>query len=117
MLEELRHSGFDVNISGGMLIYQATPAGITDFNAETFTATLIESISSTGANIQQELKVKIAKSLAATQCIKTGRKLTPDEMNNLIGELFACEEPRYTPDGRPVIVTFEPREVSARFNN
>ncbi len=117
ILVELRNSGFDVNISGGLLIYQATPAGITDFNAETFTAMLIEDISSTGANIQQELKVKIAKSLAATQCIKTGQKLTTDEMNNLIGELFACEEPRYTPDGRPVIVTFEPREVSARFNN
>lgn len=39
----------------------------------------------------------LAKSIASRSCIKKGQKLSLEEMNSLINQLFSCEEPAYSP--------------------
>ena len=42
----------------------------------------------------------MARSIARRSCIKSGQKLGPDEMTALIDQLFACENPNYSPAGQ-----------------
>ncbi len=38
-------------------------------------------------------------------------------MNSLIGQLFSCENPNYTPDGRPTFVILGVETIEQYFNN
>ncbi|HTF82296.1 MAG TPA: hypothetical protein VL947_11235, partial [Cytophagales bacterium] len=39
----------------------------------------------------------LAKSIASRSCIKKYQKLSSEEMNSIINQLFACSEPAYSP--------------------
>ena len=53
--------------------------------------------------------------MARNMSIKSGKKLTQEEMNNLIDELFACKMPYSTPNGKPTISTISTDELDRRF--
>ena len=40
-----------------------------------------------------------------------------EEMNSLIGQLFGCNNPNYTPEGKPTFVILEPNTIENYFNN
>ena len=48
----------------------------------------------------------VAKSLSYTAAIKPGKILSALEMQNLIDELFACENPMKAPNGRKTFVKY-----------
>lgn len=56
----------------------------------------------------QELKLSksenLAQAFAKRSRMNKGQKMEKEEMNSLIGQLFGCENPNYTPDGRPTFV-------------
>ncbi len=57
----------------------------------------------------------VAKVLACRGTIRQGDKLTPDEMNALIDELFATENPYFCPHGRPTMIKWSLEELARRF--
>lgn len=57
----------------------------------------------------------VAKILACRGTIKQGDKLTPEEMNALIDELFATENPYFCPHGRPTMIKWSLEELARRF--
>ena len=58
----------------------------------------------------------LARSLAKNACIKIGVKLEPQEMNALINELFACENPYISISGKPTLITTNIAEIDKQFN-
>ncbi len=58
---------------------------------------------------------KIAAAFACKNAIKSGEKLTLEEMNALIDQLFQTREPYFCPHGRPVIVTLDLEELDRKF--
>ncbi|MEO0185214.1 MAG: hypothetical protein ABIL20_05400, partial [candidate division WOR-3 bacterium] len=65
-------------------------------------------------NLMSEKK-EIAKVLACRMAIKAGQKLSPGEMENLIDQLFACENPFICPHGRPVVIRISLDDLGKRF--
>jgi DNA mismatch repair protein MutL len=57
----------------------------------------------------------LARSLARNGAIKAGTKLSLEEMNLLIDQLFACQMPNLALNGKPVISTFTMNELAERF--
>ena len=57
----------------------------------------------------------LARSMAQQAAIKAGHPLQPKEMENLIDELFACEQPYLAPNGRLTISSFDVSELEKRF--
>lgn len=57
----------------------------------------------------------IVRILACKGAIKNGDKLSPQEMNRLIDELFASENPYFCPHGRPTIIRWSIEELDRRF--
>lgn len=68
----------------------------------------------------QELRLSanenIARALAKRACIKAGQVLEQQEMKSMIEQLFSCESPNYTPDGKKTIVLMDTAQIERLFN-
>ena len=58
----------------------------------------------------------VAKTLAYQTAIKPGKLLSKMEMQTLIDELFACEQPLLNPAGLATFVQFTFDEIEHKFN-
>jgi DNA mismatch repair protein MutL len=64
--------------------------------------------------LAEDLFARISLSLAQEAAIPIGQVLTPCEMEQLIGDLFALATPNYTPDGKHVFTLFSMDEICKR---
>jgi|TARA_B110000196_G_scaffold145126_1_gene125605 DNA mismatch repair protein MutL len=60
-------------------------------------------------------KVKIAKVLAKNIAIKKGKKIEQNEMKVLISNLFACDLPSISPNGKPTIINLALNDITKHF--
>lgn len=69
------------------------------------------------ANLELKLDTteNIARSMARSNAIKRGQRLSVKEMQTLIDQLFACQLPFKSPIGHNCFLTFELDELSKRF--
>lgn len=58
---------------------------------------------------------KIAAAFSCKNAIKSGEKLTQEEMESLVDQLFRTREPYFCPHGRPVLVTLDLEEFDRKF--
>ncbi|HAA01132.1 MAG TPA: DNA mismatch repair endonuclease MutL [Flavobacteriales bacterium] len=114
--EDLRHLGFELSDMGGNSIaVNGVPAEAGDIHPGTLIEKMLEDLKHSGNAAGKEKSERIARSLAESLAIKTGKTLMTEEMNRLVDELFACESPYVSPSGKPVIVTFTAEELEKRF--
>ena len=59
---------------------------------------------------------RVAAQMARALAVKPGRVLNAQEMEDLLDRLFGCSTPSLDPFGKPVIATFEMKEIEQRFN-
>ncbi len=59
----------------------------------------------------------ISKSLANSLAIKNGTKLTTQEQEEILQQLFSCKEPNHSPYGKNTFVTLPLDEIELKFNN
>lgn len=76
---------------------------------------LLEQYKHHTSEAQLDRREQIAKSMAKSLSIKTGKKLSHKEMQKLIDELFACEQPNISPNGKTAVITLSLEELSKRF--
>ncbi len=60
-------------------------------------------------------KDEFAKSFACRGAIKSGDKLTSEEMGNLLDNLFTTKIPYFCPHGRPTLIKLTLKELERRF--
>ena len=65
---------------------------------------------------KNEIHQALALTMARSAAIVVGQVLSQDEMSALIDELFACEVPAYTPNGKKTFVIIDDDELFTRFN-
>lgn len=71
------------------------------------------------SNLKLNLDTKdnIARAMAKSTRLKKGKQLSPEEMQVLIDQLFACNEPFRSPSGRHCFITIELEELDKRFSH
>ena len=57
----------------------------------------------------------IAKSMARSLAIKTGKYLTEKEQENIVNGLFACKEPNVSPFQKPTFITMRVEDLDKKF--
>jgi len=57
----------------------------------------------------------MALSLAEASSLKTGQRLSTEEMSDLIDRLFACSNHNFSPDGKKIMTIFATDELEKRF--
>ena len=58
---------------------------------------------------------KLLRSIALQQGIKAGISLTAKEMTALVTDLFSCDVPNSTPNGKPTYMSFKKEELDKMF--
>lgn len=111
----LNQLGFDLSdMGGGTYSVCGLPAGIEGIDICTLLEQLFEAAESNESNLAEDLFTRIAISLAQAAALPIGQVLSPTEMEQLIGDLFALSTPNYTPDGKPIFTLFTNEEICKR---
>jgi DNA mismatch repair protein MutL len=117
VLNEIKNIGFDIEVFGkNTLAINGLPVGVEEANCEKIIDEFIEQIKNNANEISANNKNILAMSLARSSSIKNGRKLSSEEMNTLVDQLFACETPYHSPNGKPIIIKINEEELDQRFD-
>ena len=118
LLPDIRALGFDIREFGkNTVIVDGIPAELPNANEHELLEKLLEGYKNNLAILKVDKRDNLARSLARNTAIKTGTRLSLDEMNLLIDQLFACQMPNIALNGNPVIITFTLAELLAKFEN
>lgn len=111
----LKRIGFTINVfSGNTIIIEAMPSDVKIGRESQILLDIIDFYKNTPES-SFDMNEKIAAGYAFKNAIKTGDELNEQQMNNLVDQLFACEHPFYSPNGKPVIISMELDEIARRF--
>jgi DNA mismatch repair protein MutL len=118
VLQDINALGFDIQEFGrqGFVIH-SFPSDIHAGDEKRMIEELLEQYKKNLSISKLNKRENIARSLAQGAAIKSGKKLSIEEMNNLIDELFACENAYSAPGGRLTFVSFNMDELEKRFEN
>jgi DNA mismatch repair protein MutL len=122
---ELEECGFGLAVlSGDTLALTAVPAPLSAEEGEALLRALAadEGAEHAGDNggggaapLRRRLVETLAASLACKAAVKMHHPLAPAEMEALVAELFAAEQPYACPHGRPVVLQMTDADLERRF--
>jgi len=116
ILPDLRKLGFDIQPFGqNTFVVHGLPADSLEEDEQSLIETLLESYKNSFGAEALTRKERLAQSLAKGMTMKRNKRLECKEMKNIIEELFACEEPGYTPGGKATFITMNLQEIEQRF--
>ena len=112
----IQRMGFSVQLlSGNTAMINGVPADIEIGNEEEVLTSMLHQYQELGQKIKLEAREKLAIAFAAKAAIPRGKKLTEQEMEALVDQLFACEQPYLDPLKKPTISYIPLDEIEARF--
>ena len=116
LLPDIRALGFDIREFGkNTVVVEGIPADLGNVSEDALLEHLLEGFKNNLSILKLDKRDNLAKSLARNAAIKFGVKLSSDEMNLLIDQLFACQMPNIALNGKPIISTFTMAELAERF--
>ncbi len=115
--DEIMNLGFGLNFIGDDIVeITGVPSDVRLGNENKILLELIEQYKEYELKLNLEKRDNLAKSFSCRSAIKSGDKLTPGEMTNLIDDLFACTMPYVCPHGRPTVIRITTDELDKRFS-
>ena len=116
MLPELQSLGFVVEEFGkDTVLIQGVPADVPVKNEKELFEGLIEQFKNFKNQLSLDKRENLARSLSRRSSIKKGQKLNPQEMETLVGQLFACQNPNYSPAGNKTFVKLDLSSIHSFF--
>lgn len=116
LLPIISQMGFSVHLlSGNTAMINGVPADIEIGNEQEVLVAMLHEYQELGQKINLEARDRLAISFAAKAAIPRGKKLTEMEMESLVDQLFACEQPYLDPLKKPTIVYLSLDEIQSRF--
>lgn len=113
--EEIMSLGFDLNDLGDKTFaIKGVPSEIENSDAPLLIRSMIKKKMDTPSDVRTEIHEMMALSLANNTAIYTGKQLSEEEMLMLVNQLFACESPNHTPDGKAIITVISDDEISRK---
>jgi len=114
--ENMEHLGFSFDKLGKRTIaINGVPAGIKIINVKEYIESVIEEYLNSFTSQDTDLKENLAKAISLKSSVKSGEILSKEEMSALIDNLFACENPYYSPKGKAVFLKVDKTELDKKF--
>ncbi len=115
MIPELNELGFDIREFGpNTFIISGMPVFLNEMDTKVIIELFLEEFKSSGSNIKERARERLAQSLAVASAIGYGQTLGQEEAGQLIDSLFACAVPNYSPSGKPIIEIILMDEIEKR---
>jgi len=106
IIQDLAILGYQINpVSSNTFVINGTPDGLKDKDIQELIEQMLEQYKRNAVDLQLQKKLNLARTMSAQTAVKYGQILNEQEMTALIDQLFACQVPEVSPDGRKIIVT------------
>ena len=116
ILDDVESLGFDISIPAEQcLMINGVPFETKAGEVDKIIDSLLDSYKNECDAWKSDTHKYMAKSLALSNSIKTGKALNTEEMNQLVDELFACETPFVSIHNKPTAIILEMNELLKRF--
>lgn len=116
LLPDLERIGFQIRFFGGMsVIIDGIPADVRSGKEESILREVLEAFEEDGETKTPSGRDQLAASFACRAAIKSGDKLSQEEMHVLIEQLFQTNMPYVCPHGRPIVIKLGIDELDRRF--
>jgi DNA mismatch repair protein MutL len=116
LLPDLQSIGFDLEIFGQQnFVANGTPPEIKESQLQPLLEQIIENYK-TEKYFDQDRRINFAKSMARQLAIKSGQRLKPEEMTQIINQLFACQLPEQSPGKQTIIKIISTQEIDERLH-
>ncbi|MCH6232640.1 DNA mismatch repair endonuclease MutL [Cognataquiflexum rubidum] len=114
--EELLSLGFViVEFGKDTVLIQGVPADIQVNNEKALFEGLLEQFKHFKSELSLDKRENLARSLARRSAIKRGSKLDMSEMEIIVGQLFACQNPNYGLSGNKTFVKIDLQQIHGFF--
>ena len=116
LLNDLQLLGFLVEPFGNnTFVIQGAPADVSDGNEKVAIEKMLEQYKHFDNDLKFSKREKLLRSMAWQQSIKPGAQLSQKEMKSLCEDLFNCETPNATANGKPTYLEFKKDELDKMF--
>ncbi len=117
MKEEIKALGFVTEPFGKHdILVKGMPADISHLDGRGVFEGLIEQFRKNKSELSIPTRENLARALAKRTGIKEGERLSREEMQSLIDQLFACEIPNYAPNGRTTFYVLDLNKIDNYFS-
>lgn len=115
--DELLSVGYELEFNdNNIVVLKGIPPYLEQNKAVDILYSIIDSYKNEHGNISSSMRDILAKSIARSEAIVSGRTLAQREMSELMDSLFATSAPNYSPDGKTAMVIVSIDEIEKRFN-
>ncbi len=116
IMEEITALGFDINnLGGGSYSVLGVPAGSEGINVDIVLHDIVASAMDKTGTARKDAEEAIALSMAQSSAIVYGQVLSNSEMNQILQDLFKCQSPARTPDGKIIYSVIDNKSVEKMF--
>ncbi|MDO5524391.1 MAG: DNA mismatch repair endonuclease MutL [Bacteroidia bacterium] len=113
--EDMEALGFELSDLGNNTVaIQGVPAELQHVDAVALVRSMIDKNLDTGGNVKEQVHERLALSMANFTAIPTGKSLSEEEMLLMVNQLFACQLPNHTPDGKSIITVISDDEMEKK---
>jgi DNA mismatch repair protein MutL len=117
LMPDMAKLGFDIEAFGGnSVIVRGVPADIATGDERSVLDEIVDQYRAFERVEGLEGRENLARSMARRGAVRAGIKLSPREMRSLIDQLFQCDSPYVSPDGRPTMIRMSGNELRERFD-
>ena len=110
---ELSQLGFELEHFGDRsYLLRSVPAAMKDADAGAMLHDLLHELAGVS---RTDVFDHLAITVACHAAVRAGKRLTSDEMRQLIQQLERCRQPRTCPHGRPTVIRFDPAQLERLF--
>ncbi len=108
--------GFEIEPFGkNTVVVQGTPAELGEFNTQEMVEGILETYKLNTFDVKIDPFENMCKSMAKSAGIKYGKSLDDQEIALMLEHLFNCENPMYSPNGKPIMMEMGKTELDAFF--
>jgi DNA mismatch repair protein MutL len=116
LMPDLHYLGYHVEPFGNnTFVIQGAPADVFQGNEKVAIEKMLEQFKNFSTDLKYSKREKLFRSLAWQQAIKAGTSLTQKEMAGLLEDLFNCNTPNITPNGKPTYMEYKKNELEKLF--
>ena len=114
---EIKTLGFDFEKMGkSSFVVSGVPSELSEQNIKQTVEGLLEQFKLNESELKLKKHENLAISMARSASIRSGKKLSYEEMKALVDQLFACEMPYSLPNGKPTIITLNLDDLNQQFD-
>ena len=113
---DMEDIGFEVaDMGGGAYSVNGIPSGLKDVSAIRLLQNILSSAKDGHINLKDDYLFNICLTVARSAAVAKGQILSDEEMDSIVNKLFICDNPNYTPDGKPVLTIIKQSDIESHF--